>query len=29
LPQSPVLSENVILNSRQGVEIKYLVGEAG
>ncbi len=29
LPQSPVLPENVVLNSRQGVEIEYLVGKAG
>lgn len=29
LPQSPVLPENVVLNSRQGVEIEYLVEKAG
>ncbi len=27
--KSPVLPENVVLNSRQGVEIEYLVGKAG
>ncbi len=29
LPHSPVLPGNVVLNSRQGVEIEYLVGKAG
>ena len=28
-PRSPALPENVVLNSRQGVEIEYLVGKAG
>lgn len=29
LPHSPVLPGNIVLNSRQGVEIEYLVGKAG
>jgi len=29
LPHSPVLPGNAVLNSRQGVEIEYLVGKAG
>lgn len=29
LPHSPVLPGSIVLNSRQGVEIEYLVGKAG
>lgn len=29
LPKIQALSENVVLNSRQGVEVEYLVGKAG